>query len=194
MIWGTAKSHSVQSVVAAAWTQFVFVPSHTHVIWGHCHGARSIHYASFLLVFCCQNFLCFYIWGTNFICNLLIFSESWHLPATSPFKLFHRSQKLKVSKCEAYLPAALPAFEAVVPIKHKFLRAVSPNILQDLLHLCSSLSHLAHELVVGSVLTETLCWTGQTHLHSGSSSTQVTALLPCMCTKATSSSATSQPD
>jgi hypothetical protein len=92
----------------------------------HCHGAGSIHYASFLVIFFCQEFPVFihvrhqlHLQPTDVLCQLA---------SSSPFILFQRSQKLEVSKYEARLPAVLHTFGAVVPVKHSsFLRELSPK-------------------------------------------------------------------
>ena len=86
------------------------------------------------------------------------FATCWCLLPVDTCQLLRPShhfsvQKLKVSKCEAHLPAVLLAFEAHVPVKHgNFLRELYSK------HLAGSAAFLRYSPSLHMNLLLILCW------------------------------------
>jgi hypothetical protein len=126
---------SLVNTVAAVWVPFVFPPSHSHVIWGI--DVVQDPLCQFSCCFLLSEFPVFihvryqlHLQPTDVFCQLA-FSSFFALHFVSAF-----------TEVESlHTRGSSTAFEAVVPVKcSTFLRELSPNILQGLLHLCSTLS------------------------------------------------------
>ena len=167
---------------------------------GHCCGAGSIHYASLMVVFFCQNFLCLYVWDANFICNLLMFSTSWHLPASLLFTLFQCLEVESLQMRGSSTGGFAHFWSRCTSQIQQFFKRIISRTFCGACYICAALCPSLH-----TNLFLVLCWNWGILLdrldalslrqlwHTSNSFRHVATFLPCICTRATNSSAISQP-